>query len=136
MEIALLPDDIKYKICQYFIELQLISLKEKGWFDVNEEIIIYKMDKEQWHKRMRLYKIMRWRKAGFIVCDNPVLHNRAISIDKSRIRPCKCGNMNPPIPYICRLKDCKCGNAKSVSIKEFDCLICGANPKKLWTMPL
>ena len=135
MNLSLLPNDVISKICQYFIELQVNELKKRGWKNIETEIAMFFLNKEDWHRHMAFYKISRWRHSGYIVCNNPVLAKR-LQIDKSRVRPCICGKRNQPLPYTCKLKQCKCNNKKTLEIKDFDCIRCGRNPRCLWTIPL
>lgn len=135
MDISRLPSDIKSKICQYFVELQVSSLEEKGWKAIKKEIALFLLNKEDWHMHMAYYRTYRWRYSGYIVCSNPILSKR-LQIDRSRIRPCTCGVNNQPLPYTCKLKGCRCGEKKTLTVKEFSCCGCGRNPRRPWTIPL
>ena len=135
MDISLLPGDIKSKICQYFIELQLLELNKNGWENIRTELSLFLLNKEDWHRHMIYYRTYRWRYSGYIVCSNPLL-SKCLQIDRSRFRPCACGVINPPLPYTCKLKECRCGEKKALEVKEFNCYGCGRNPRCLWTIPL
>ncbi len=136
MDISFLPADIILKICNYHVQIQILLMRENGWKDINDEVLLYSNNKEKWHRNVSLYKTIRWRLAGFIVCNNPIMTGKLLQIDKSRIRPCSCGRINEPLPYTCKLKSCKCGEKKHLSVEDFTCFGCGKNPRKPWTMPL
>tara|TARA_Y100000816_G_C26099790_1_gene582636 strand:+ start:1806 stop:2234 length:429 start_codon:yes stop_codon:yes gene_type:complete len=135
MNIVDFPTDIKYKICQYFIELQILDMNNNGWKNIKNELLLFLSNKEEWYEHMALYRTLRWRLSGYIVCNNPILAKK-IQIDRSRWRPCTCGANNPPLPYTCKLKGCRCGEKKKLDVNEFTCAGCSKNPRRPWTIPL
>lgn len=135
MDISLLPSDIKSKICQYFVELQVLKLKNRGWKNIKTELSMFLLNKEDWYRHMIYYRTYRWKYSGYAVYSNP-LSSKCLQIDRSLFRPCSCGVINPPLPYTCKLKVCRCGKKKALKLKEFNCYGCGKNPRCPWTIPI
>ena len=49
MNIVDFPTDIKYKICQYFIELQILDMNNNGWKNIKNELLLFLSNKEEWY---------------------------------------------------------------------------------------